>query len=349
MGLFKPASPTMAYLKCSIQGFGGSGKTMTGVQMAIGLHKYLRLDSPVFFLDTENGSHFMKKYFDRASIPLETHATMAFAELLQAVDESEQNGKILLIDSITHFWQELMEAFKKKKNRTTLRINDQQVLKAEWAQFTKKYNKSNLHIFMLGRAANDFQEHTDAEGIKELTRLGTKISCETNLGFEPSLSLEMTRERVIVGSSGSPFKHKISVLKDRENAINGASTDFYPTPDDKIDLTENNPAFQFILPHIKGLNLNGPHIPISDANSISMFNTDYSAEERARRRDIALEELEDQLKLTFPGSDAESRKAKIEALQSLLGTSSWTAIQGLSVEKLISAKESLKTLKKEVA
>lgn len=345
MQLFENEVKKMPFLKASVYGFTGSGKTLTGSQIAIGLHKYLKLDSPVFFVDTESGTSFVGELFERSGIKLLPAYTRSFVDLLACMDEAEKNGQIIMIDSITHFWQELMSAYKKKKGKTRINVNDIGIIKEEWAPFTKRYLTSKLHVLMLGRAADDLQEHMDEEGIKQLTNMGTKMSCEKNLGYEPFLSIEMLKERMVIGQAGGRFKHKMWITKDKHNVINGLEKTFLPIHSDKIDLTENNPCFQFIFPHIQKLAIGTEHNPIANTSSMELFNSDKSMENRVKRHSIALEELEDQIKLSFPGSDAESRKTKIEALQSILGTSSWTAIQGLSVEKLISAKESIKQLK----
>src|SRR5690348_16740243 len=111
--LFRPAESTSAFLKMGLLGFAGAGKTKTGSNTAIGIVKYARergieyANKPVFFLDTETGSDWVRKDFEAAGVPLFTAKTRAFSDLLKAVSEAEQNGSLLLIDSISHFWKEL--------------------------------------------------------------------------------------------------------------------------------------------------------------------------------------------------------------------------------------------------
>ncbi|MDK1063146.1 ATP-binding protein [Cronobacter sakazakii] len=89
-------------------GFAGDGKTYTASELAIGLVLLMRQrglamgDKPVMFLDTETGSDWVKPRFDAENIELYTAKTRAFVDLLAAVNEAEQSGSVLIIDSISH-------------------------------------------------------------------------------------------------------------------------------------------------------------------------------------------------------------------------------------------------------
>ena len=112
--IFQKSTNQSAFLKAGIMGFAGSGKSRTSAEIAVGLSKHTG-NKPVFYLDTETGSDFLKPLFDKEGIELFVSKSRAFKDLLSAVDEAEGQGAILIIDSISHFWNELMEAFKKKK------------------------------------------------------------------------------------------------------------------------------------------------------------------------------------------------------------------------------------------
>jgi hypothetical protein len=130
MGLFMKAESTSAFLKMGIMGFAGSGKTFTATATAIGLVEHMRTsgveyaDKPVFFLDTETGSDWVKPQFEVADVPLFTAKTRAFKDLLAAVKEAEKESSLLLVDSISHFWKELCDAYmaSKRRNRCNSRI-----------------------------------------------------------------------------------------------------------------------------------------------------------------------------------------------------------------------------------
>jgi hypothetical protein len=335
MKLFSKAENEMAYLKCGIQGFAGSGKTFTAVSVAIGLHKYIKSDKPVLFIDTETGIDFLLSKFKAEKIELLTAKSRAFVDLLAAVDEAERQGAILVIDSITHFWVELMDAYQKKKNKTRLLLNDWMPIKQEWRQFTEKFINSKCHIILCGRAGWEFDYEKGEDGVNELVKTGTKMKAEGEMSFESSLLIEMVKVRKEnnKGKQGGTYFRRAWVLKDRFDKIDSQFFD--------------NPTFENFLPHISLLNIGGEHRGIdADRNSQGMFNTDNSAAEWHKKKDIALEELKDKLSLLFPSSSKEDKEARIKKLESLFGSSSQTFIENLSLEKIV---EGLNKIKEEVA
>lgn len=65
-----------------------------------------------------------------------------------------------------------------------------------WAQFTETFLNSKAHIILCGRAGNtsEYQEKEDG-GKKELISTGTKMKAESEMGYEPSLLVEMVAEK----------------------------------------------------------------------------------------------------------------------------------------------------------
>ena len=216
----KVEKPMQAYLKAGIFGFAGAGKTWTATDIAIGLHEYAKSTKGVLFVDTENGSDFMIPRLKEKGIEVYTDKTRTFADLLKDMDAAPDVADILIIDSISHFWREMVTAY--KGNRTFLRIQDWGPLKEKWAQYTTRYVNSPLHIIMCGRAANvfeDVQEEKDnpnAPKTFKAVRVGTKMSAETETGYEPSLLIEM--EKVMLGEGGR-YARRANVIKDRYGVI----------------------------------------------------------------------------------------------------------------------------------
>jgi AAA domain len=84
---------------------------------------------------------------------------------------AEQSCSVLVIDSISHVWMELVEAYMKKKGRDRLAIWGWNPIKTEWRQFTDLYLCSKLHIVLCGRAAFTYDEWLNEKGEKESSRL----------------------------------------------------------------------------------------------------------------------------------------------------------------------------------
>ena len=81
--LFQEATNQMAYAKFGFFGFQGSGKSFTAALIAIGLHKYIKSEKPVYFIDSETGSDYVKPMFDKAGVKLYILKTQAFAQLIK--------------------------------------------------------------------------------------------------------------------------------------------------------------------------------------------------------------------------------------------------------------------------
>src|SRR5262245_11373539 len=323
---FREAANEMAFLKAGFFGFQGSGKSWTAALVAIGLHKYIGSKKPICFIDTETGSSFLLPQFQKAKIQLLVSNTRAFSQLLVDVDEAEKTADILVVDSITHFWRELLKAWKRKRQRTFISIQDFGPLKEEWQQYSDRYVNSKLHIIMCGRASNIFQDVEDEDATEDAgskkfkaVKVGTKMSAEGEMGFEPSLLIEMEK---VFTQDGGRYVHRAKVIKERFGVIDSEEYD--------------NPTFKDFLPHIKLLNIGGAHVGVDTTQSSeSMFESaDKSRYKDRTDREILLEEIEGQLTSAFPGRSTAEIKAKADIMEVGVGTGSWTAIKGYHADKL---------------
>lgn len=335
MSLFKEIeSPT--HLKAGIFGFAGSGKTYTSAIIAIGLWKKLNAingyNKPVLFVDSETGSSYIKKLFIDAGVPILGIKTRAFVTLMAAMREAIAGDNILLIDSISHFWQEIMRAYLKKNNLTRLRLRDFVPLKEEWSAFPTLYLNSPIHIIMAGRAGYDWGEENDdeEEGKKKLVKTGTKMKAEGDLGYEPTLLIEM--EHVHSDSSiGSPFINRAFVIKDKFDILKGQSFDM--------------PKFEDFSPHINMLSIGGiPPTIDTETSSSDMMVSHQGVAKRLKERDILCEELWGEMPLRFNGRTDEGKQSGAKFLNETFGTLSSTAINSMSNERIKEGLDKLKLL-----
>lgn len=310
----QPAKPEAAFLKMGIYGEAGSGKSFTASRVAIGLHQYAKLKKPVAWADTETGSDFLRPKFEVVKIDLLVAKTRAFQDLLTIIDEAEREASILLIDSVTHFWNEIVDAYMAKNELKRLRLKDWQPLKKSWREFTDRYINSGLHIILCGRSADKWEEVEDTEdGSMELKKVGTKMRSETQLSYEPSLLVEMEAIQLTARTGGN-YIHRAYVKKDRFDVINGKVFD--------------DPGFDEFLPAIAPLNLGGEHKAIDlGRNSTDMFEKGNTGEQRAITREIILEEIGNAIKLLYPGQNELDKVARIKLMNDTFGTNSWTAIE----------------------
>lgn len=331
MGLFSKAVNEQGYLKAGFMGFPGSGKSYTATDLAIGLVKKLGDTRPVFALDTEKGFDYLTQKFDKAGVELQIARTRAFVDLIAAIDEAEKSGSVLIIDSITHFWEEVQESYKKKMQRTRLQFQDWGPIKSSWKKYTERYLNSKLHIVMCGRAGDTYDYFEDEDGKKQLHKTGTKMQAEKNLGYEPGLGIEM--ERVGVGelkAGQRNFVNRAYVLKDRFDVLDGRYFD--------------NPTFETFLPHIELLNI-GVHGAISGNDSTELFdkNSDKNWMEKHKQVEILKEEIEGILVSAYPNRGANDVKTKTDLVHEAYGTHSWKALDDLSPDTLRKGIEVIKS------
>lgn len=320
---FRPLQQEQAFLKAGLYGFAGSGKTWTASLMAIGLARHIQATTVAFF-ETETGADYVQRQlFAPAQIALVGMKSRAFADALTAIATCEKERvPILILDSISHIWRELTDAYMKKKGRTRIEFQDWAVLKSEWAKLTDAFLASKVHIFLCGRAGYEYDYFEDSDGKKQLEKTGIKMKAETEMGYEPSLILRMERDKVFENDT-QRIVRQAHVEKDRFGVIDG-----------KVFA---NPTFSDILPHVALLNLGGAHV-VADQTRTSealLQDPDRSAEERRRRRTIALDEIKATFDKYLPNAQSAAVKsARVEIAEQVFGVKSWAAVEALPLELL---------------
>lgn len=337
MSLFKKMDSTQAKLKMGLYSGTGAGKTFTAAEVAIGLIKYLRsinsplAKKPVYFYDTETGSDFVKAKFTKEGIELYQLKSRSFSDLLVGIREAEKEGALLIIDSITHVWEDFKKAYLKKVRQPFIQLWDWAKLKETWMEFTDLYVNSDLHIILCGREAAIYEQTEEVRGgetKKVAVKVGAKMKSESEQGYEPSLLVQMEKVYLNDGTSDGNYVRRAHVVKDRFDVID--SKDF------------DNPTFESFLPHIKLLNLTAQQMGVDTTRTSGDVFGDLTGDngrtQRARRRAILCEEITGLLVSYFPTTNAADKKAKTEIVFKMLGTRSWKAVEedwtAIPLEKL---------------
>jgi hypothetical protein len=326
MGLLKKAVMGTAYAKIGIFGEAGSGKTRTAYEQAKWLSTLTKKKAIAFF-DTEKGSDFMQPLAEKDGIDFYVHKSKSYGELLQYIKEIEKEGvEILIIDSITHVWVELQTAYLKSKNKSRLSLPDWGILKGQWKMFTDAFLNSKIHIIMCGRAGTTYDtvENEDTQK-QEMIKSGTKMKAEGETGYEPDFLIEMERVDTKVG-----IINRAWVVKDRSDTLNGKSFDM--------------PTAKSFKPFYDFIKIGGEHKGIGDATSADLFSKpDWSYEDRKKRKEIAIEAIQEALTLgDLEGRSADATKKRTETLVRHFGGSGKTQIESLTVDQLESGLHNLK-------
>lgn len=331
MSMLKKGRNKQAYAKIGLYGEAGSGKTFTAALIAIGLHKYAKCTKPVAFFDTEPAASYIIPLFEEAGIEFLVYdESRALRDLMSFVDEAEKECSIIIADSITHVWRDAQDSYlaqlndsRKKRNQKPiyqLEFQHWKPIKAAWQAFTDRFLSSHVHFIVCGRAGSIYEyQKNETSGKMELITVGTKMATEKELGYEPSLLVEMVKHR-----EDGRIVNRALVEKDRTNRINGAEID--------------KPTFESFLPHFEFLNLGGEHhTSMSQRDSKEMFEEadEGGFNHELRQRDIWLEEIKSLFVVHgLDGTGTEAKQKRVAILQDVFKTGSWTKIESMRSDQI---------------
>lgn len=328
--MLKPAKNRMAYAKIGIYGTAGSGKTRTATEIAIGLHKAIGSKKPIAAFDTEPAFGFVLPLFEKAGIELlVADESRALTDLMMFMDEAESQCDIVIIDSITHVWRDAQDSYLARLNKSrqgqgkrplyALEFQHWKPIKAAWAAFTDRFLSSKMHVIVCGRAGTiyEYQDKDDGSGKKELISTGTRMATEKELGYEPSLLMEMVADR----QDGKIINVGL-VQKDRSDNLNGAEIQY--------------PNYKKLKKHFNALNIGGEHFDSMDSkNSENLFPdaTESGWDAESRNRQILSEEIAELMKKHYPSQSVDDKQKRAELLEKICGTRSWTSVESSHSDK----------------
>lgn len=343
MSMLGSLDQDQGFVKAGFLGNAGSGKTYTSALLAIGTRKHFKLNGPIAMFDTEGGSAYIKDMVKRETgLQLLGKRSRALSDLMTMGQEClSAKVSVLIVDSMSHLWSEVCAAFLKqvneardKENRgplAKLEFQHWATIKAKFATWTDFYLNSPLHIVVAGRLGYDYAFEEDDNGKKELIKTGVKMKTEGEFGYEPSLLVQMESiQDKSIGKLTGTITRRATILKDRFNEIDGKQFE--------------NPTFETFLPHVGRLSASGHTVVDTEVKTPMKVDGAGDAEWQRERRNRAIlcEEIQGEMVKRWPGQTAEEKKAKLEAIERLFGTRSWTKVESTDSEKLRVGLEALK-------
>jgi hypothetical protein len=320
---FMDIGNTKPFFKAGFQGFAGSGKTFTSALLAIGLHQHIKSKKPIVFVDTEKAAKFLKPLFDKAGISVLLRETRSPADLKITMGKmSEGISDILMIDSISHIWENFLEAFKKRVNRKDIQFQDWGIIKPDWKKtFSDPFVNGKYHIFMCGRAGYEYESEINERGRREIHKSGVKMKVEGETAYEPDVLVNMERIQEMDGAHIKRVIRRANIIKDRSDQIDGKLFE--------------NPTYKDFLPAINVI-LKAPVEleTTAEKDSTELFDTGDGLNKYLREKKKILEEIDGTLKAHYPTTSTKDKTARSKALQTVFETYSKTKIEGLSLEKL---------------
>lgn len=320
---FMPLGNNKPFLKVAFQGFAGCGKTYTMALIAAGLHARIGSTKPIVIFDTEHAAKFLAPFFRERKIQVLHKESRSLADLKETMRRCRDGiADILMIDSISHIWENYLNAYLTKKNRTRLQFEDWGVIKPTWkAEFSEPFVRDQYHTLMTGRAGYEYEDEKDEDGKRQIFKSGVKMKVEGETAYEPDMLVYMTRHEDVVGHEKRVWR-EATILKDRSAMIDGQT---FP-----------NPTFESFAPALDYI-LENPDASIhaAETDAASLFTgSDEARKQFAIRKEIALEEIEGEMVKVWPGATAEAKRAKATALDATFETTSWKAVTMMSAERL---------------
>jgi hypothetical protein len=191
MSMFQKAERRQRKARIAIFGPSGSGKTFTALSIATGLGGKIAL------IDTErySASLYAGQFeFDTCDLP--SHTIESYTS---AINDAAQAGyDVLIIDSLSHAWQELLAEVDRIKAQSRSGNSFQ-----AWANATPKHKKLVQailtypgHIIGTMRSETAYAIETNERGKQVPVRLGLKPDQGKNIEFEFDMLIEMDVDNV---------------------------------------------------------------------------------------------------------------------------------------------------------
>ena len=217
MAGFRKKVAQAAPLKMTLYGAPGSGKTLTSLLFAEGLARLT--GKRVAFVDTERGSdHYARTIPEREVHPdafdFDALDTRSISETLAALKTlSPAAHAVVVIDSITHLWQSVLNAA-----GDNVPINKWTAAKKPNTDLMHWVVNSPYHVILCGREGTKVEQGDDPD----VTTIARKMQAEKNTQYEPDFSAHMSH-LLRKGKLGKGVESDVMAFfeKDRTGILSG--------------------------------------------------------------------------------------------------------------------------------
>lgn len=328
------------FIKLSIGGFAGAGKTRTASEFAAGLYKDLGMTGPILILDNELSARFLEPYFRAQGIPTLVKDTDTLGDVLSAFDFLEKKEVALVfIDSLTKMWYKFVRDYRANHNNRKMQLNDWGVVIPEWQErFSDRLVKVKGNIVFTGRGGYEYDLEEVEEGgrtKKQFVRSGVKMKLQGETAFETDINVWMeSKEEVENGRVVKQWREAL-IMKDRSATIDG-----------KVFV---NPTYNDFKPVVAFLRTVPMGAIAGPSDTRNLAPSDMYPEKK-KEREEALESIMasfDQLGLS-PQS-GEGKKLKLDLWEMVFKTNSKQKVEGMFLDRLKASADLLSDYKNRMA
>lgn len=217
MGFVK-ADKSSSWLRLAMFGVAGGGKTMSALRMATGI------GGPIAVIDSEFGSS--KKYADRFTFDIwDLEGKCGIEDYINAIETAGKLGyKVLVIDSLSTVWGELVEEVNKLAN-AKYKGNTW----SAWSEGTprqKRLLRAILgfqgHIIATMRSNTEWVTTTNSNGRSAPQRVGTKPEQGKNIEYEFDMLIDISPDHIAHVLKDRTGKYQDAIIEKPDEAFGKA-------------------------------------------------------------------------------------------------------------------------------
>jgi hypothetical protein len=324
---------TQSYMKTTIDGVNGSGKSGTSARIAVGIAKEYGDGAPVLVADSEERWRFYKKtIFDVEKIELVIVPGKTLVDVRKAYDRAAKEKVCVMVkDQLTTPWMEGVSEFSFENGE--MPFERRQQLMNQWRPVIQNFRYTPFHVIACGRLGYFWSKIEDPEtGQKKLEQGDTKFNAGggENFGYEADLELEMRRRKRMLKAlfrQKLAVEHICDVVKDAAAGILNGQQFVFPTSIGMYKLGDYKPVLEAFRPYIEFMRtIDAPIASSTSSGSLIVGGRTEWEKDKIERRGY-VEELDNLLDQCFPGGE---KRSKIDAmlralsLEYLNGFSSWS-------------------------
>lgn len=245
MAGFRKATKSRSKLRAAVFGPSGGGKTFSALRIARGM---AGPTGTMAFIDTERGS--ASKYSDRFDFDVQDLTDYSIDGYIEAI-KSAHGYDVLIIDSLSHGWQSLLEEVEKLA-KAKYRGNTW----SAWSEGTprqKKLVNAILdfpgHVLATIRSKTEWTTVEDSRGKKNPQRIGMAPEQGKGIEYEFDLLLEISTEHIanVIKDRTGKFQDK---LIDRPDEEFGRQIAAWLADGEPVAVSPLPPAAPFLDPRV---------------------------------------------------------------------------------------------------
>ena len=321
------------FIKISLGGFAGSGKTRTSSEILVGCYKKMKCTKPILLIDNEKGSRFLVPFFQKHGIPVIVKDTCELADVHQALVYL-QNKEIsfLFMDSLTKIWYKYVRDYRTKNNRTFMTLQDWGKILPSWQEdFADRFVQTEGNIVFTGRGGYTYDmEENEQTHKKEFVKSGVKMKMAGETPFETDLNIWMDISQDLTDNKPQVWREAF-ILKDRSGLIDGQT---FKNPTFK----DFEPVLDFLIATPKG-----EVKKESDKTNLAPAE-DSKYYEIKEQREIENEKIKNIFDKYDFGTSKEDKQLKVIVCEKVFGTSSGTEIEKKQLSQLTECRVKLEEL-----